>query len=121
MMISNLINMSQSNLSYTHNYNHSNSRNHEAFTSAPSIEEAMKNPFKVNQNSLTRMVDNVSNASFSIRHQGSKVDFSSQTSFQSNYLIYEDPIDGDFSPMDIVSIVNNYGKDWNKEIGRAHV
>jgi len=106
--------LSQNNWTFTLNYKHSNSRNHGAFTLAPSIEEAMKNPFKVNQNSLTRMVDNVSNASFSIRHQGSKVDFSSQTSFQSNYLIYEDPIDGDFSPMDIVSIVNNYGKDWNK-------
>src|SRR5699024_6542350 len=58
--------------------------------------------------------DNVSNASLSIRHRGQSADFSSQTSFQSNYLIYEDPIDGDFSPLDIVSIINNYGKNWNK-------
>lgn len=101
------------NWTFTFNYKHSNSRNHGAFTLAPSIDEAMKNPFKVSQNSLTRMRDDVTNASLNIRHQGN-IDFSSQTSFQSNYLIYEDPIDGDFSPLDIVSIVNNYGKDWNK-------
>ena len=34
--------------------------------------------------------------------------------YQSNYRIYEDPIDGDFSPLDAISIVNNYGKDFNK-------
>lgn len=106
--------LTENNWTFTLNYKHSNSRNHGAFTLAPSIDQAMENPFKVNQNSLTRMVDNVTNASLSIRHQGNNIDFSSQTSFQSNYLIYEDPIDGDFSPLDIVSIVNNYGKDWNK-------
>ena len=106
--------LAQNNWAFSLNYKHSNSRNHGAFTLAGSIDQAMENPFKVNQNALTRMVDNVSNASLSIRHRGQSADFSSQTSFQSNYLIYEDPIDGDFSPLDIVSIINNYGKNWNK-------
>src|SRR5699024_153946 len=92
--------LAQNNWAFSLNYKHSNSRNHGAFTLAGSIDQAMENPFKVNQNALTRMVDNVSNASLSIRHRGQSADFSSQTSFQSNYLIYEDPIDGDFSPLD---------------------
>lgn len=99
---------------FTLNYKHSHSKNHGAFTLAGSIDQAMENPFKVNQNALTRMRDDVSNASLSISHQGKNIRFNSQTAFQSNYLIYEDPIDGDFSPLDIVSIVNNYGRDWNK-------
>ena len=99
--------------SFTLNFKHSGARNNGAFPLAGSFEQAMEEPFRLNQNTLTRMVDNVSNASFVVDYAG-RLDFSSQTSFQSNYRIYEDPIDGDFSPMDIVSIVNNYGKDWNK-------
>src|SRR5699024_9149142 len=63
---------------------------------------------------VSKMVDNVSNASLSIRHEGRHMNISSQTAYQSNYRYYEEPIDGDFSAKDIVSIVNNYGKPWNK-------
>src|SRR5690606_15064784 len=100
--------------SFTLNFKHNAARNHGAFPLAGSIEQATEEPFHLNQNTLTRMVDNVSNASFSADFSGEKVDFSSQTSFQSNYRIYEEPIDGDFSPLDIVSIINDYGRDWNK-------
>lgn len=99
--------------SFTVNYKHSGVKNNGAFPLAGSFEEALNTPYRLNQNTVTRMVDNVSNASFVVDYTG-LFNFSSQTSFQSNYRIYEDPIDGDFSPMDIVSIVNNYGKDWNK-------
>ena len=102
------------NWSFTLNFKHSNARNHGAFPLAGSMEQAMEDPFRLNQNTLTEMVDNVSNASFSADYAGTGLNFTSQTSFQSNYRIYKDPIDGDFSPLDIVSIVNNYGKDWNK-------
>lgn len=99
--------------SFTLNFKHSGVRNNGAFPLAGSFDQAMEQPFRLNQNTLTKMVDNVSNASLVADYAG-KVNFSSQTSFQSNYRIYEDPIDGDFSPLDIVSIVNNYGADWNK-------
>jgi len=99
--------------SFTFNFKHSGVRNNGAFPLAGSFDQAMEQPFRLNQNTLTKMVDNVSNASLVADYAG-KVNFSSQTSFQSNYRIYEDPIDGDFSPLDIVSIVNNYGADWNK-------
>ncbi len=39
--------------------------------------------------------------------------FTSLTTYQSNHRYYDNPIDGDFSPLDIITIVNNYGKDWN--------
>ncbi|HLZ17029.1 MAG TPA: TonB-dependent receptor, partial [Cyclobacteriaceae bacterium] len=39
--------------------------------------------------------------------------FTSQTAYQDNYRYYRNPIDGDFSPLDAVSIINNYGKSWN--------
>jgi iron complex outermembrane recepter protein len=42
------------------------------------------------------------------------VNFFYQSAYQSNYRYYESPIDGDFSPYDIVTIINNYGSDWNK-------
>lgn len=99
--------------SFTLNFKHSGVRNDGAFPLAGSFDEAMEEPFRLNQNTSTTMVDNVSNASLVVEYAGN-INFSSQTSFQSNYRIYEEPIDGDFSPLDIVSIVNNYGKDWNK-------
>ncbi len=103
-----------SNWDFTLNYKYSIGRNHGPFALAGSIKEAKENPFRLNQNSISKMVDNVSNASLSILHKGNRIHLSSQTSFQSNYRIYKNPIDGDFSPLDIVSIVNNYGRDWNK-------
>ncbi len=98
----------------TLNIKHSGARNRGAFPLAGTMEQAMEEPFILNQNTLTRMVDNVTNASISADYTGSRFNFNAQTSYQSNYRIYEEPIDGDFSPLDIVSIVNNYGKDWNK-------
>src|SRR6187431_892470 len=59
------------------------------------------------------MVDNVFNGSFSANYSGKAFNFSSQTTYQSNWRYYETPLDGDFSPIDGVTIINNYGKDWN--------
>jgi iron complex outermembrane receptor protein len=59
------------------------------------------------------MIDNTLNSSLMIRHTGAKVDFSSLTAYQSNYRIYETPVEATF-PLDAISIVNNYGKPWNK-------
>jgi iron complex outermembrane receptor protein len=58
-------------------------------------------------------VDNIFNASLTAAYNGHGFNFSSQTAYQSNYRYYETPIDGDFSPLDIITINNNYGKDWN--------
>jgi iron complex outermembrane receptor protein len=39
--------------------------------------------------------------------------FSSQTAFQSNHRYYDKPLDGDFSPIDGVTIINDYDGDWH--------
>lgn len=88
-------------------------RNNGAFPLAGTVDEATQNPFKVNQNATTKLIDNNFNGSLVVNYSGDKLNFTSQTAYQSNYRYYEDPIDGDFSPMDIVTIINNYGRDWN--------
>lgn len=88
-------------------------RNNGSFPLAGSVEEAFEKPFTVNQNALTKLIDNNFNASLVANYSGDKVNFFSQTAYQSNYRYYKDPIDGDFSPYDIVTIINNYGREWN--------
>lgn len=97
----------------TANFKVTNNRNDGAFALAPDPDSAIENPFVVNQNAITTMVDNTTNTSVVFRNNGPKFNFFSQTAFQTNYRYYRDPIDGDFSPLDAVSIVNNYGNDWN--------
>jgi iron complex outermembrane receptor protein len=88
-------------------------RNNGPFTLIPSQKQAYAKPFIVDQNAITTMVDNTFNASFTANYVGSDFNFTSQTSFQENYRYYISPIDGDFSPIDGVSIINNYGNAWN--------
>ena len=76
-------------------------------------EDAISNPYRLNQNSTTTMKDKTSNTSLSIRYTGSGFNFSSQTAYQQNYRYYTNPIDGDFSPIDAISVINNYGSKWN--------
>ncbi len=97
----------------TLNVKHNENRNNGAFTLAGSPTEALENPFTVNQNATTELIDNIFNSSFVASYSGDKFNFSSQTAYQSNHRYYTDPIDGDFSPLDIVTIINDYGKDWN--------
>ena len=100
-------------LTLTLNVKNYENRNNGPFQLAISPEEALSNPFKVNQNATTHMVDNIINASFSANYAGKKFNFSSVSSYQDNYRYYVNPIDGDFSPIDAVSLINNYGNKWN--------
>lgn len=95
------------------NMKSNNNRNYGAFPLAGSVDEAFSKPFTVNQNATTKLLDDNFIASLVANHSGTKVNFLSQTAYQSNYRYYEKPIDGDFSPYDIVTINNNYGHDWN--------
>ena len=97
----------------TLNVKHVFNRNNGPFSLVFGKEEAFKNPYHLNQNATTKLIDNVANYSLAINHAGQLMNFSSQTSYQSNYRYYKTPIDGDFSPIDGVTIINNYGKDWN--------
>ncbi len=89
-------------------------RNQGPFPLSGSVAEALAHPFRVNQDAITTMVDNTLNASLSVNYTGRAFNFSSQTAYQQNYRYYKQPIDGDFSPADAVSIINNYGPAWNK-------
>ena len=99
--------------SFTLNMKNLWNRNQGAFTLNPTVESAKSSPYHLDQNAVGEMVDNTLNGSLMIRHTGAKMDFSSLTAYQSNYRYYQSPVDGDFSPLDAISIVNNYGKPWN--------
>ncbi|WP_162996667.1 TonB-dependent receptor [Mucilaginibacter celer] len=106
--------LATSKLAFTLNVKNYNNRNNGAFTLAGSPDEALEHPFQVNQNATTRMIDNTFQSSLTANYSGSDFNFTSQTSYQVNNRYYSTPIDGDFSPIDAVSIVNNYGDKWNK-------
>lgn len=97
----------------TLNLKHFTAENEGAFPLNMGIEAALENPYTLNQNQLSTMKDNTFNTSLVIDHTGEKLNFSSQTAYQQNYRYYQNPIDADFSPLDAMSIINDYGKDWN--------
>ncbi len=96
--------------SFMLNVKHNSNRNNGTF---PLSYDAINDGFTVNQNSVGTMVDNVFNGSFSANYSGRAFNFSSQTTYQSNWRYYKTPLDGDFSDSDVITIINNYGKDWN--------
>lgn len=95
----------------TLNVKHNNNRNHGAFPLV--ADDPFRTPFVLDQNALTEMIDNTFNGSLSVNFKGSSFNFSSQTAYQENYRYYTQPIDGDFSALDAITVINNYGKDWN--------
>ncbi len=95
------------------NIKHVNNRNKGAFPLAPDKETAFREPYTVNQNAIATMQDDIFNASVSVNHYGKLFNFTSQTAYQSNFRIYDKPLDGDFSPLDIITIFNNYGNKYN--------
>jgi iron complex outermembrane receptor protein len=100
--------------SFTFNMKNLWNRDNGAFPLNVSADAALANPYHLDQNAIGEMVDNTLNTSLQIRYTGAKIDFTSLTAYQSNYRYYKAPVDGDFSPLDIISIVNDYGKEWNK-------
>lgn len=101
------------NLTVTLNAKHNNNRNTGPFPLVFGVDEAFAHPYKLNQNAITKIIDNTFNTSLSINYTGRSFNLQSQTSYQSNYRYYTHPIDADFSPIDGIALINNYGKDWN--------
>ncbi len=97
----------------TANAKHQENRNNGAFPLVNGLEEAFANPYHLNQNATAKMIDNNFNTSLVVNHSGTALNFTSISSYQNNYRIYNAPLDGDFSPYDVVSIINNYGKEYN--------
>jgi iron complex outermembrane recepter protein len=95
------------------NAKHLNNRNKGAFPLAPDPLTAIEQPFLVNQNALATMQDDAFNGSLSLQYRTVKWEMQAQTAYQANYRVYDKPLDADFSPLDIISIFNNYGRDFN--------
>ena len=89
-------------------------RNNGPFALAGTPDDALSAPFKLNQNATTKMIDNIFNASLTAKYNGKFFNFVSGTAYQENYRYYTVPIDGDFSPLDAISVINNYGAKFNK-------
>ncbi|MDB5278175.1 MAG: TonB-dependent receptor [Ferruginibacter sp.] len=97
----------------TLNVKHQNNKNDGAFPLVNGVEDAFKNPYQLNQNAVGKMIDNTLNASLAVNHSGGAVNFSSQLAWQNNHRYYKSPLDGDFSPLDAVTVINDYGNKWN--------
>jgi iron complex outermembrane receptor protein len=95
------------------NFKHLANENQGPFPLVFGSAKAIASPYLLNQNATTTMMDKTSNTSLSIRYTGKGFNFSSQTAYQQNYRYYTNPIDGDFSPIDAISVINNYGNKWN--------
>jgi iron complex outermembrane receptor protein len=101
------------NWSLTLNVKHQNNRNWGAFPLSSSVDAAFAHPFHLDQNAVGKMIDNTLNASLTVGHKGEKVEFTSITAWQNNHRYYQPSVDGDFSPIDGVTIINDYGSAWN--------
>ena len=99
--------------SVTLNVKNQNNKNNGTFPMAGSVEDAFSNPYKLSQNAVGQMIDNTLNASLSVNHTGRAINFSTQLAWQNNHRYYKSPLDGDFSPLDAVTVSNNYGNKWN--------
>jgi iron complex outermembrane receptor protein len=95
------------------NFKHLANENQGPFPLVIGAAKAFTSPYLLNQNATTTMLDKTTNTSLSIHYAGSNFNFNSQTAYQQNYRYYTNPIDGDFSPIDAISIINNYGNKWN--------
>ncbi len=95
------------------NFKHHANENQGPFPLVFGTAKAFSSPYSLNQNATTTMMDKTTNTSLSFHYAGSNLNFNSQTAYQQNYRYYTTPIDGDFSPIDAISIINNYGNQWN--------
>lgn len=95
------------------NFKHLKNENQGPFPLVFGSTKAISNPYVINQNATTTMMDQTTNTGLSVHYAGDVFNFNSQTAYQQNYRYYTTPIDGDFSPIDAISIINNYGNKWN--------
>ncbi len=100
--------------SITLNTKHQANRNNGAFPLVNGKQEAFEHAYKLSQDAVSTMIDNSLNSSLSVVHSGKSLNVSAISSYQKNYRYYDKPLDGDFSPADIVTIKNNYGKPNNE-------
>jgi len=105
--------LSKKQLSITLNFKHLFTKNNGAFPLVQGAAQALESPFHLSQNAVAAMHDITQNLSLVINKTLGRINLISQSAYQQNYRYYDAPLDGDFSPADMVTIINNYGKRWN--------
>ncbi len=101
-------------LVFTFNAKYQHYNNHGPFPMVIGVDEAINNPFRLNQDAVAKMIDKTFNLSLVAAYTGKHFNFNSQTAYQYNHRYYNAPLDGDFSPIDAVTIINDYDGKWNK-------
>lgn len=101
-------------LAFTLNAKYQHFNNKGPFPMVIGANEALNNPFHLNQDAVARMIDKTINISLNTAYTGNRFNFNSQTAFQYNHRYYDAALDGDFSPIDGVTIINDYDGKWNK-------
>ena len=101
-------------LTFTLNSKYQDYRNNGPFPLVIGDSLALNNPFHLSQNAVATMIDQTFNISLLASYTGKKFNFNSQTAYQYNHRYYDKPLDGDFSPIDGVTIINDYDGNWNK-------
>lgn len=96
------------------NLKHLSGRNEGAFPLSPDPVTAKDEPHRLNQNATSTMSDNTLDASLAVTKDHRRFRMTAVTAYQANHRFYSPPIDGDFSPLDIVSIRNDYGEGMNR-------
>ncbi|HEX5154388.1 MAG TPA: TonB-dependent receptor [Parafilimonas sp.] len=99
--------------SITLNVMNQENRNNGPFPLSGTVEEAFASPYVIEQNAVAKMIDNTLDASLTVYHSGAAFNFTSLSAWQHNYRYYNNPLDGDFSALDAVTIINDYGSKWN--------
>lgn len=101
-------------LTFTINAKQQYGLNNGAFPLVNGVAEAFNTPFHLSQDAIAKMTDNTFNISLVANYTGKRFNFSSQTAWQYNHRYYDGPLDGDFSPVDAVTVINNFDAGWNK-------
>lgn len=100
--------------SFALNVKHQNNNNNGAFPMVNGVQDAFADPFKLSQDATAKMIDNTFNTSLTAAYIGHSFNFTSQTAYQYNHRYYNNPLDGDFSPADAVSVINDFDGEWNR-------
>jgi iron complex outermembrane receptor protein len=85
-----------------------------AFPLVFGADKALAAPYRLTQNAKAKMTDDIQNHSLVIQQVGSRLNWTLQEAWQSDYRRYDQPLDADFSGLDMLSIRNDFGREWNR-------
>jgi iron complex outermembrane receptor protein len=102
------------NFNLTLNVKNYANHNNGPFALSGSPQDALATPFQVSQNAVTKMIDNIFNASLSASYTGKDFNFTSSTAISKTTATTPYLSMVTFLRLDGVSVINNYGPGFNK-------